>query len=111
MSKVREKKFSTEYDGGYTILRIPSVQGKLLKPQYRNHFFDMLSIPGLPMVRFYFQMWLISDADGGFLQAKVQKVGGANSDSARGGEWYEALRQREVSLIGNYLLANCFEIS
>lgn len=108
---MREKKFTTEYEGGYTILSIPSVQGKLLKPEYRNRFFDMLSIPGLPMVRFYFQMWLTSDADGNFLQAKVQKVGGANSDSARGGEWYEALRQREVSLIGNYIIENCFEIS
>lgn len=107
--KTRAKKFVVEHDAEhYTVLQIPKLTGKLVKKRFQS-FCDMVNIQGLPLVKYYFTLWIIVDDAGKFVCAKAQKVGGADCDGARGGEWYEYLTQREVSLIGNYIINNFME--
>ena len=107
--KPRVKKFVVEYDKEhYTVLTIPQLTGKRVKKKFQSYY-DMVNIQGLPLVKYYFMLWIFADEEGNFVCAKARKVGGADCDGARGGEWYEHLRQREVSLIGNYIINNCME--
>lgn len=107
--KPRAKKFVVEYDDErYTVLHIPQLVGKCVKEKFQNYD-DRVNIQGLPLVKYYFTLWILVDEDGNFVCAKARKVGGGDCDGARGGEWYENLRQREVSLIGNYIIDNCME--
>lgn len=108
--KSRAKKFVAESGReGYTIIRISQIEGKLVKREFRSAYDMMLDILGLPRTKYYFTWRIITDDAGNFMYAQARKVGGADCDGARGGEWYEDLRPREVSLIGNYIIDNCIE--
>lgn len=103
------KKFVVEYDKEhYTVLSIPQLTGKRVKRKFQDYY-NLLTLQGLPLTKYGFMLWIIVDEDGNFVCAKIRKEGGVDSYDARGEGWYEELRQREVSLIGNYIIRNCME--
>lgn len=105
----REKKFIREEQSGeFTVIRIPGIEGTKLKMKYRR-FCDVIELDGLPARRFYFTLWIEADEDGRFLRAKISKTGGGDEDSARGGEWYAPVRDREISIIGNHIIREFVE--
>lgn len=53
--------------------------------------------------KFYYRIEFNTDDDNRFISATTYRIGGADCDGAHGGEWYEALKEREIPIIVEYI--------
>ena len=97
--------FTAEHRDGYTRITIPDLIGYPVKEKYIPY----LEVRGLALREYYYTCEF-ELGNGRFAAARIQKVGGAGSDGARGTEWYEKLSQRETVLIVNYIARNCVKL-
>ncbi len=86
-------------------IRIPALVG--LKSPY---WYDGNIIDDMISDEYYYQLTIFTDNNDCFDYLEVYKVGGADSDSAHGGEYYEELEEDEIRDIINFIMG-LFELS
>lgn len=99
----RKVKYTNDFDGDDNNIVVEEWVGKepIAEPEF------IFSTEG----EYYYQIEMVLDDDDKFEALAVKKVGGADCDDARGGEWYEEMDDDDIEMIISYVAGECFKKS